>query len=183
MKLYTKTGDKGQTSLADSSRVAKSDTRICALGELDEVNATLGWLACEVKDTEVLGLLVQAQSRLFDCGAVLAGADSTATHLNLPTSEFIKQYEQSIDAFSASLPALTGFILPGGSEVAARAHVARSVVRRAERSLVALQHNDIDVDPAILMFVNRLSDWLFALARWSNAQEGVGDVPWRKLEG
>ncbi len=184
MKIYTKTGDKGQTGLVDNSRVSKSDIRIEVLGIFDEANAHLGVIASNLTEGHAAqGLLERAQSMLFNCGAYLADPrlkSPLAAHL--PSVELIQQYEKSIDAMTQQLPRLTGFILPGGTVLSAEIHVARTVVRRAERSLVALRESGIKVDSGVSQFINRLSDWLFTLARFVNKEAGVDDALWYKEE-
>lgn len=182
-KLYTKTGDKGYTGLIDGSRVSKSDLRIEALGSLDEANAMVGFVLAEVDSGHAsCVLLIKAQSYLFTCGARVADpAAESQIDISLPTESDIREYEQSIDAMTREMPPLTRFILPGGCEAAARAHIARAVVRRAERSLVALKGAGGTIEPEIIQLLNRLSDWLFTLARYYNYQAGVPDVVWGPL--
>jgi cob(I)alamin adenosyltransferase len=181
MKIYTKTGDKGQTGLVDGSRVSKSHVRIQAVGTLDEANAFLGWLATELPESPEKKLLFDVQSLLFNCGARLAEPSETS---NLPSrlasKNDIKKLEQSIDGMTKKLPPLNQFILPGGTEAACRTQIARSVIRRAEREIIALKDAGIRVEEEIIQFVNRLSDWLFTLARYLNHQADQKDIIWAK---
>lgn len=175
MKLYTKRGDDGGTDLFAGGRTNKTDPRIHAIGEVDETNATLG-LAISVCDTgEIKGILLQVQPRLFDLGADLASPDPAKARR--VTQAHIIKLEDHIDAVCEQLPEMKHFILPGGSELAARLHLARTVCRRAERACVAVHANDPHVHDAIV-YLNRLSDLLFALARAANLKAGIDDVPW-----
>lgn len=181
MKIYTKTGDTGKTGLVDSSRVSKASSRIALLGSLDEANAYIGLCSVIVPEASPYrDLLFRSQRFLFDCGARIADpADVSRLPIRLPMREDVKAYESSIDELSAALPLLQAFILPGGIELAARLHVARSVVRRAERLAVQCCDDGMVIEPEILMFLNRLSDWLFVVARFANAEAGMSDVLWQ----
>lgn len=178
MKLYTKRGDDGGTDLFAGGRTTKTDPRIHAIGEVDETNASLGLAvaACESDASRVMKkLLTQLQCRLFDLGADLATPDPARPRRI--TQAHIDELEQQIDAASDAVPPMKHFILPGGCELATRLHLARTVCRRAERACVALH----EVDPGtarVVVFLNRLSDLLFALARMANQQAGIADVPW-----
>ncbi|HEY7806578.1 MAG TPA: cob(I)yrinic acid a,c-diamide adenosyltransferase [Croceibacterium sp.] len=178
-KIYTRTGDSGTTGLVDGSRVAKDAARIEAIGAVDEANSALG-LALIALDGEVARDVRRLQNDMFDLGADLAtpGEDFTPSEMALrivpAQAEWI---ERRIDALNEHLEPLRSFILPGGGEAAARAHVARAAVRRAERAMTALAA-EVPVNPAALAFVNRLSDYLFVLARALNAS-GDGDVLWQ----
>lgn len=180
MKIYTRTGDKGKTGLADSSRISKASSRIQVLGDLDEANAHIGLIAANLpQDDATRDRLLSAQSWLFNCGARLADPCGEATgNVALPGLDSVREYEVAIDDCSAQTPPLRQFVLPGGTELAALAHVARSVVRRAERSVVLLQDSGEEVPQEVLMFLNRLSDYLFALARFYNHKSGRADIPW-----
>ncbi|MGE3296837.1 MAG: cob(I)yrinic acid a,c-diamide adenosyltransferase [Porticoccaceae bacterium] len=170
-RLYTRSGDRGDTGLADGSRRRKDDARIQALGSLDECNAQLGLLLAHLTpDDPLLPLLAPVQHRLFDLGAMLAGAPAT-----LEASD-IDALERHIDALCAALPPLRQFVLPGGSPPAALAHVARAVCRRAERDLVAAATAEA-LPPEPGRYLNRLSDLLFAVARTLAARAG-GDLKW-----
>jgi cob(I)alamin adenosyltransferase len=177
--LYTRTGDAGETSLFDGTRVSKADGRVDAYGHVDELNAVLGQVrACGVDDT-LDGWLDRIQHDLFAVGAQLAdpGARIAArvTRARLDNAD-VTRLEQWIDAADAGLPPLRRFIMPGGSSAGAALHLARTVCRRAERHIVGLGADA--VDPLVIAYVNRLSDLLFALARLANARAGVGDREW-----
>jgi cob(I)alamin adenosyltransferase len=179
-KIYTRTGDDGTTGLVDGTRRAKHDARMDAIGAVDEANSALG-LAVVALDGFVdhVASIVRAQNDLFDLGADLAtpGEDFAPSEmvLRIVPAQAI-WLEEQIDALNQDLAPLTSFILPGGSEAAARLHVARAAVRRAERAACALAAAE-PVNPAALAYVNRLSDYLFVLARAVNAA-GAGDVLW-----
>jgi cob(I)alamin adenosyltransferase len=178
-KIYTRTGDEGTTGLADGSRLAKHDARIDAIGAVDEANSALGLAAATLKG-EAAADVRRLQNDLFDLGADLAtpGADFTPSEAVLRIVAAQAEWlEKRIDALNETLAPLRSFILPGGSEAAARVHVARAAVRRAERAMTALAAQ-APVNPAALAFVNRLSDYLFVLARTLNAA-GEGDVLWQ----
>lgn len=182
MKIYTKTGDKGETSLFGGKRVGKDNPRLEAYGTVDELNSLLGFCVSVSKSDEVRELLTYLQNRLFDTGADLATPlDFLSERITIPriSESHITAVEKAIDFFDAQLPALTGFILPGGSEAACRLHIARSVCRRAERCVVALQKGE-QINQNIIIFLNRVSDLLFVLARYENKISGTGDVNWKK---
>jgi cob(I)alamin adenosyltransferase len=181
MKIYTKTGDDGSTGLIGGSRVRKSDPRIDCYGTVDEINASLG-LAAVTADPSIRPLLLAVQNDLFIIGSHLAAPDGRIpTNSNWPSLDdsLITRLEMQIDSAETLLPPLRQFILPGGSETAARLHLARTVCRRAERLLVEFSL-DRPVSGLILTYLNRLSDWLFVHARLSNQIAGVADVPWTK---
>jgi cob(I)alamin adenosyltransferase len=176
-KIYTRTGDDGTTGLVDGSRVPKHAARMAAIGAVDEANSALG-LALVVLDGEAAADLRRLQNDLFDLGADLAtpGEDFAPSAMALRIVPAQAEWlEARIDALNESLEPLRSFILPGGSEAAARVHVARAASRRAERAMTALAAEE-PVNPAALVFVNRLSDYLFVLARTLNPQ---GDVLWQ----
>jgi cob(I)alamin adenosyltransferase len=181
MKIYTKTGDDGTTGLLGGSRVRKSEQRIDCYGNVDELNAFVGWatVAAASGEKELLEALRAVQADLFVIGSHLAVADGTPPPSSLPTLDesIIARLEMQIDAAVAQLPALRTFVLPGGSELASRLHIARTICRRAERRLVQFAA-DRPVSPTILTYLNRLSDWLFVQARHANQQSGVADIPW-----
>lgn len=175
-KIYTRTGDDGTTGLVDGSRRAKHDARMQAIGDVDEANSLIG-LAAVASQAATARDLQRIQNDLFDLGADLAtpGEDFAPSEMVLRVvPSQVAWLETAIDALNEALPPLTSFILPGGSEVAARVHVARAVVRRAERSAVALASAE-PVNPQALAYLNRLSDYLFVLARATNAG---GDPLW-----
>lgn len=165
-KIYTKTGDAGTTGLVGGTRINKADCRVGAIGAVDELNALCG-LVCAAMSQPALhewrSRLQQVQQALFNLGAQIATLDP-AVKVPVVTAAMVQQLETEIDAMNASLPTLTSFILPGGGEVAARLHVARTVCRRAEQVLWQLAAIE-SIDAQCLVYLNRLSDWLFVLAR------------------
>jgi len=173
-KIYTRTGDNGTTGLGDGGRVDKDDARIEAMGDLDELNACLGLLLCVELPETLREQLVSIQHVLFDLGGELSMPDIPA---RVPES-YVQQLEQALDEMNASLPSLQEFILPGGSEAAARCHLARTVCRRAERQVFSLG-KQADINPVCLRYLNRLSDLLFVAARFINQQAGQQDVCWQ----
>jgi cob(I)alamin adenosyltransferase len=183
-KIYTRTGDDGTTGLVDGSRRAKHDARMEAIGAVDEANSAIGMAVVALTATDHAAVLTRMQNDLFDLGADLAtplgafGAeDFTPGEMTLRlVLEQAAWIETQIDALNENLGPLTSFILPGGSEAAARVHVARASARRAERTMTALAAAE-PVNPAALAYINRLSDYLFVLARAVNAN-GAGDVLW-----
>ncbi|HEX4124241.1 MAG TPA: cob(I)yrinic acid a,c-diamide adenosyltransferase [Tepidisphaeraceae bacterium] len=183
MKIYTRTGDKGTTGLIGGSRVSKSDPRIECTGDIDELNAAIGvaTAALGAEHRALADALGTVQNELFVLGALVAAPHPTPTAKALPELDetMITRLEMQMDAADAELPPLKQFILPGGGEVAARLHFARTVCRRAERQLVRFSQ-DRPVPPLSVIYLNRLSDWLFVQARWANHREGIADVPWVK---
>jgi cob(I)alamin adenosyltransferase len=176
-RIYTRAGDQGETSLGDGSRVSKLDCRIGAFGTVDELNSALGVvLAGDVPDAmrEPLG---QIQNELFDVGADLSVPWGVTDRLRVEQA-MIDRLEELCDAFNADLPELRSFVLPGGTEAAARLHVARTICRRAERE-VLLAGEEVEVNPLVLVYLNRLSDLLFILARAANAGADGGEPLWR----
>ena len=174
-RIYTGGGDRGETSLGDGTRVPKLDCRIAAFGAVDELNSLLGVvLAAEVPD-ELREVLVRVQNELFDLGADLSVPFGVTDRLRI-THEQITALERDCDRFNADLPELTSFVLPGGSELAARLHVARAVCRRAEREALEAAE-ELEINQLALVYLNRLSDLLFILARAANA--GGEEPLWR----
>ena len=174
-RIYTGGGDRGETSLGDGSRVSKVDCRIAAFGAVDELNSQLGVvLATDVAD-ELREVLTRVQNELFDLGADLSVPFGVTDRLRI-THEQITALERDCDRFNADLPELTSFVLPGGSEVAARLHVARAVCRRAEREALEAAE-ELEINQLALVYLNRLSDLLFILARAANA--GGEEPLWR----
>jgi len=173
-KIYTRTGDKGETGLGDGSRVSKSSLRIQAIGDTDELNSCLGLLASHLdKDDELQPLLSQIQHDLFDIGGEMA----------MPGYELLKdnpveELEAAIDQYNSQLPPLKDFILPGGSQAASFCHLARSVSRRTERTMIALAKED-EVTDKVRQYLNRLSDLLFVLARVIARRNGGSEVLWQ----
>lgn len=179
-RIYTRTGDNGTTGLVDGSRLAKHAPRMEAIGAADEANSALGLAACAPGIGSHGAALDRIQNDLFDLGADLAtpGDDFAPSDMVLRiVPAQVAWLEQAIDALNADLDPLTSFVLPGGTEAAARIHVARAAVRRAERAMCALAES-APVNPAAMAYVNRLSDYLFVLARSINAA-GPGDVMWK----
>ena len=177
-KIYTRTGDQGTTGLVDGSRVAKTDARMQAIGDVDEANSALGVAAVALADHALAPELARIQNDLFDLGADLAtpGADFAPSEMVLRiVPSQVERLEHAIDAMNDHLSPLRSFILPGGSAGAAALHLARAITRRAERSAVAIA---APVNPAALSYLNRLSDFLFVASRHVN-QNGAGDVLWR----
>jgi cob(I)alamin adenosyltransferase len=183
MRLYTRSGDGGDTALVSGQRVGKDSLRVKAYGHVDELNCHIGLAlaACGDADAAIREPLLEVQHRLFDLGAELATPRFTVEEasLNLVDTPDIEAMERRIDAACDPVPSLKQFILPGGTELAARLHVARAVCRRAERHCVALGRVEA-TRPVVIVYLNRLSDLLFALARLANHQAGVADTPWRK---
>jgi cob(I)alamin adenosyltransferase len=175
MKIYTRTGDAGTTSLVGGARLPKYSPRIEAYGTVDELNANIGVLVSHPKCPPAQRqTLLRVQNKLFDLGAYLAGAPTTGI-----STDDISGLEQSIDEMTATLPPIDRFILPGGCRLAALANVARTVCRRAERRIVALAADET-VDLDVQAFINRLSDWLFTFGRYTNISEGVEEIFWQK---
>ncbi|MCW1431847.1 cob(I)yrinic acid a,c-diamide adenosyltransferase [Novosphingobium sp. JCM 18896] len=178
-KIYTRTGDAGTTGLVDGSRLPKHAARMEAIGAVDEANSAIGLAVCALPDSPHAATLTRIQNDLFDLGADLAtpGDDFTPSEMMLRIVPAQATWlEAEIDALNEDLAPLTSFILPGGSEAAARVHVARAATRRAERAMTALAA-EAPTNPAALAYVNRLSDFLFVLTRAINAA-GSGDVLW-----
>lgn len=181
-KIYTKTGDQGETGLAGQHRIAKTDPRVHAMGDIDELNAFIGWVLCAVPVDaiwkQLRDALTRMQHELFNLGAMLAVQPEDRRD-NTPKIDHshVTQLEQEIDALNAELASLKSFILPGGHELGSRLHCARAVCRRAERSLADVLHL-ADYGEALLPYLNRLSDWLFVAARWSLRQLGTTEVLW-----
>ncbi|MBN9425022.1 MAG: cob(I)yrinic acid a,c-diamide adenosyltransferase [Burkholderiales bacterium] len=173
-RIATRTGDDGTTGLGDGSRTVKDSLRIAAIGDVDELNSTLGLLLTETLPDDIRSALTDIQHDLFDLGGELCipGFDNI-------TEGQVARLDELLAAFNADLPRLQEFVLPGGTRAAALAHVARTVCRRAERAMVTLGREET-VRPACRQYVNRLSDLLFVLARVLNRRAGCGDVLWQK---
>lgn len=172
-KIYTRTGDDGSTGLGDGSRVAKDSARVSAYGTVDEANSAIGLLLACPMDAGIRDLLVSVQHQLFDLGGELC----IPGHAAIEDAD-VERLEQRLDHYNADLPALKDFILPGGGEAAARCHLARTIVRRAERETVTLARHDA-VRPQAIRYLNRLSDLLFVLARVLARADGQGEVLWK----
>lgn len=178
MKIYTKTGDRGTTGLVGGSRVPKTDLRIVAVGDVDELNATLGLVLASSLPPDLGGWLQSLQHRLFDLGAELATPNLEKFDHRFITDEDVEQVEKWIDAMEADLAPLQNFILPGGGTASAQLHLARCVARRAERSVIALAEQ-AEIRAVAIRYLNRLSDMLFVAARTVNHREGVEDIKWQ----
>ena len=181
MKIYTKTGDQGQTSLATGRRVSKSDWQLEAYGTADELNSFFGLLRSGVTKNsgvwarEVDTNLQWIQNRLFDIGAILAGSDLSFA------PGYVQQLEDWIDKMQTELPVLRAFILPAGTESMARCHICRSVTRRLERNIIRWEsESGTEAHADVLRFVNRLSDYCFVLARWMGQNEQIAPAIWEK---
>ncbi|HUR80861.1 MAG TPA: cob(I)yrinic acid a,c-diamide adenosyltransferase [Thermoanaerobaculia bacterium] len=177
MKIYTRTGDRGETSLFGGARVAKNDARIEAYGTVDELSAFIGVARAASLPSAIDATLEQVQRDLFDVGAHLA-SPGTSRFAGVDTQR-IEDLERGIDAMERELAPLANFILPGGAPGAAQLHVARTVCRRAERLVVAL-HDETDATQSTIAYLNRLSDYLFVAARFANLRAGMRDVPWTR---
>ena len=181
MNIYTRTGDRGQTGLFGGGRVAKSDPRVEAYGDVDELNAALGLARAIELMPRVDEVLVPLQRDLFAIGALLATPDPVKMREQLAKARLdegrVAELEAAIDAGEAELEPLRAFILPGGTPKAAALHVARTVCRRAERRVVALTAS-VEIPELVVMYLNRLSDLLFVLARVANRRAGAGEVTW-----
>lgn len=178
MKIYTKTGDQGLTSLIGGARVPKDHARIEAYGTLDELNSNLGAVIAVLSDPKQASFLTQMQSNLFTMGSHLASLPDSKMKLPEIEPVWVTEMEQQIDSMDAVLEPLKNFILPGGSMEIAQIHIARCVCRRAERQVVYLGNNE-EINPIIITVLNRLSDYLFTLARLQALQQGVKEIAWK----
>ncbi len=175
MSIVTKTGDKGTSGLFGGQRVSKDSPRLHAYGTVDELNAVIGIIMANAPQTPVSAQLLEIQHLLFRVGADLATPLSTKAKVDRIDATHTKKIEEWIDAYEKDLPPQTRFILPGGSPGSAYLHFARTVCRRAERWTVALSKEEA-INPGVIIFLNRLSDYLFLLARFVNGKSGRGDV-------
>lgn len=178
MRIYTKTGDDGTTGLFGGDRISKDALRIETYGTIDELNAVLGVARCHEMAKEFDDILDVLQNDLFCLGADLASPNPENRHVHRMDESDIARIEGMIDYVDGLLPALSNFILPGGSPLAAHLHVARNVCRRAERKAVALRREEL-IGKAVIVYLNRLSDLLFVLARWANVKSGRQEVQWK----
>jgi cob(I)alamin adenosyltransferase len=176
-RIYTRTGDAGETSLGDGSRVSKLDSRIAAFGTVDELNSLIGSALVAIGEAELRDVLERVQNELFDLGADLSVPLAVEGRLRVEQSA-VDRLEADCDRLNAGLPPLRSFVLPGGTEAAARLHVARTVCRRAEREVLDASFR-VDLNPLVLVYLNRLSDLLFILARAANATAGVPEPLWK----
>lgn len=181
IKIYTKTGDKGKTSLLGGTKIFKSDIRIQSYGTVDELNSFIGLLCAAINDTEIITELHNIQSALFTVGSHLACDTDKFPIEKLPSvsQQNISILEQSIDKMNEVLPEMKNFILPGGGHAAATAHVCRSVCRRAERNIVALLETGNRVEEITIRYLNRLSDYFFMLARYLSFRAGEEEIIWK----
>jgi cob(I)alamin adenosyltransferase len=178
MKIYTKTGDKGETGLFGGQRVQKDALRIEAYGSVDEVNSVIGIVQSMNPPAKLIPMLARIQNDLFIVGADLATpAEKSGMHIERVEPAQSAMLEEYIDALDGELSPLTSFILPGGNAAAAQLHCARTVCRRAERAIVRLSHTE-DLGDALIVYVNRLSDFLFVAARYANHAAGEPETPW-----
>ncbi|ATV33274.1 ATP:cob(I)alamin adenosyltransferase [Prevotella intermedia] len=179
-KVYTKTGDKGTTSLIGGTRVKKSDIRIESYGTVDELNSFIGLLATYVDEKETADLLAEIQNVLFNVGCNLAMGESFKKEIkeSVVADALIEHVEKAIDRMQAAIPELKSFVIPGGSRSASTAHVCRTVCRRAERLIIALDEGS-EVDRNLMAYVNRLSDYFFVLSRYLNNIEKVDEKIWQ----
>ncbi|NLV87970.1 MAG: cob(I)yrinic acid a,c-diamide adenosyltransferase [Tissierellia bacterium] len=169
MKIYTKTGDKGSTSLFDNKRVMKDDIRVESYGTVDELNSFLGLAKNYVEDEEMYNLIENIQNKLFTVGAYLATEDPANVKYHIVEKD-IEDLEKIVDLYMGKLEGVKGFIVPGSSKKSAYLHVARTICRRAERRIITLSQQ-VDINPLVIKYVNRLSDCLYALARYSEERE------------
>ena len=177
MKIYTKTGDDGKTSLFDNTRVWKSHERIMSYGAVDELNSALGIVISLDLDPEIKQILVKIQNDLFIVGSDLANPDMSNTKTRT-TQEMIEFLEKTIDQFEPKLQSLNSFILPGGTLLGSILHLSRTIARRAETHVVALSQNE-EISKIAAVYLNRMSDLLFVLARLTNKTKNVPDVVWK----
>lgn len=181
LKIYTKTGDKGKTSLIGGTKVSKSHLRIETYGTVDELNSWMGLVNDHMTERPVKSLLKEIQDRLFTVGASLACDPEKETKMSIPDlhAQDVKLLKDSIDAMNEILPEMKFFVLPGGHLSVSHCHVARCVCRRAERLCVAMQEEKMFVEPLVLQYLNRLSDYLFVLSRYAAHLHHVEEVAWK----
>ena len=181
MKIYTKAGDQGKTSLIGGTRVPKSHIRIESYGTVDELNSFIGLLNDLVDDAKINADLKEIQDRLFTVGSSLACDPEKESALRIPDlkEEDILRLETAMDAMNEVLAPMKSFIIPGGHQAISTAHIARCVCRRAERWCVNMQEEDLFVETLVIKYLNRLSDYLFTLARYIGHLNGVADLPWK----
>ena len=181
LKIYTKTGDKGKTSLLGGTKVPKSHIRIESYGTVDELNSFIGLLNDHITNAHSKIMLKEIQDRLFTIGSSLACDPEKETAMKIPDlkEDDIKLLEKKIDKMNESLPPMKSFILPGGHVAVSTAHICRCVCRRAERICVSMQENKLFVEPLVIKYLNRLSDYLFVLARFIAHQLHVEEIAWK----
>lgn len=180
-KIYTKTGDKGKTSLIGGTKVPKNDIRIETYGTVDELNSWIGLVNDQLNHPEIKDILKEVQDRLFTIGSSLATDADKETKMRLPDLHVsdIEVLEKQIDFWSEHLPEMKSFILPGGHPFVSSIHIARCVCRRAERLAVSMQQNELFVEEKVIQYLNRLSDFLFTLARYASKILGAEEIPWK----
>lgn len=180
-KIYTKTGDAGNTGLIGGTKVPKNDLRIETYGTVDELNSWVGMINDLMADPRFQSELKEIQDRLFTIGSMLATDHEKATKMQLPDlhDADVQMLEQRIDEMTAQLPEMKSFILPGGHTTVSSIHITRCVCRRAERLAVALQQHDVPVAPLVIQYLNRLSDYLFTLARYVGLLLGTTEIAWK----
>ncbi len=176
-KIYTKTGDRGETALFFGPRVAKDELRIALCGDLDELSATLGIVRAEGLSAQHERMIFRIQNELLQFGAEIVCGDPSRLRGQTLNQEHVRQLEREIDDLETALPPLHRFVIPGENKASAYLHLARTVCRRAERSLVTLARNEPNLTPVLLAYLNRLSDWLFVLARSVQARPAENDAP------
>lgn len=180
-KIYTKTGDKGSTSLIGGTKVPKSHLRIESYGTIDELNSYIGLCGVYITDNHSGLMLNEIQDRLFTIGSTLACDPEKASHMKIPDlkSNDITLLETEMDTMDEVLPQMKSFILPGGNEAVATLHIARCVCRRAERICVHMQEEKLFIAPMVIQYLNRLSDYLFVLARYIGQLTDAREIPWK----
>ena len=180
MKIYTKTGDMGETSLLGGKRVDKNCIEIDVIGEVDELNSCIGILVQKINYPETREKLTTIQHNLFTLGSMIAAVQTDLVKIPELSESSVEELEVWVDAMTSELPPLTQFILPGGSDSASCAFFARAVCRRAERRAVELSKKNSALNPLAVKYLNRLSDLLFVLARWLNMKHGTSEIVWKK---
>jgi cob(I)alamin adenosyltransferase len=181
MKIYTKTGDKGHTALIGGTKIPKSHIRIETYGTVDELNSWIGLIRDLITEKEKIDLLKEIQDRLFTIGSSLACDPEKETKLKIPDllESDVELLEKSMDAINELVPPMKYFILPGGHTTISQLHIARCVCRRAERLCVSMQVEEQFIDPLVIKYINRLSDYLFCLARYMHHQLSIEEIPWK----
>lgn len=180
-RIYTKTGDKGKTALIGGTKVPKSHIRIETYGTIDELNSYIGLVSDHISDEATKTFLKEIQDRLFTIGSSLACDPEKETKMSIPDlhPEDVTLLESSMDRMDEELPVMKSFILPGGHVAVSTCHIARCICRRAERLCVAMQEEGLAVEPLVLQYINRLSDYLFILARWIGHRLEVPEILWK----
>jgi cob(I)alamin adenosyltransferase len=181
LKIYTRTGDKGSTSLIGGTKVAKDNLRIEAYGTIDELNSFTGLTGDYQEEDTVVSLLREIQDRLFTIGSSLACDPDKTPALKIPDlrEEDVVLLEKEIDRMNAVLPPMRSFLIPGGHPAVSTCHITRCVCRRAERLCVHMQENGLFVEPLVIKYLNRLSDYFFMLARYTGYRLGIAEIPWK----